>query len=111
MLVATHAAIGAAVLNVVVQAGEPLDSAVRWLLVVGIAIALSSIAFMMRTVAGSEIHQRIRRIGSWVALGSAVAVIPLVFSGLQAIPLLAILVLIMLAPVASGFWVWVKTSE
>jgi low temperature requirement protein LtrA len=44
------AATGAAVLNVVEHAGEPLTTEVRWLLVGAIALALVCIAILMRTI-------------------------------------------------------------
>ena len=43
-------ATGAAVLNVIEHTGEPLNAAVRWLLVGAIATALMSIALLMRRI-------------------------------------------------------------
>jgi low temperature requirement protein LtrA len=111
IMTASIAAIGAAVVNVAEQAGGSRSSYVRGLLVGSIAVALLSISMLMRTVGGSEALQRIRRIGSWVTLVSAILVIPFSFSGLSIIPLLVILVLLVLAPVAAGFWAWIRTRE
>jgi low temperature requirement protein LtrA len=105
------AAIGAAVLNVIEQTGERIPSAVRWVLVGAITAALLCIALLMRTVKGSETHQRIRRVGSWVTLSSAIVAAPLAISSLNTIPLLVVLVLLMLAPVIAGFWAWIRIRE
>lgn len=60
------AATGAAILNVVEHAGEPLTAEGRWLLVGAIALALFCIALLMRSIQIPDEHQRIYRTGGIV---------------------------------------------
>jgi low temperature requirement protein LtrA len=101
-------AVGAAVLNVVEHAGQPLTTEVRWLLVGAIAIALISIALLMRTIQIPEQHQRIYRWGCIATIVSGVIILLLGFSGLSTIPLLSVLILLLLTPVIYGVAVWIK---
>jgi low temperature requirement protein LtrA len=101
-------AVGAAVLNVVEHAGQPLTTEVRWLLVSAIAIALISIALLMRTISIPEEHQRIYHWGVIATLVSGVIILLLGFSGLSTIPLLSVLILLLLTPVIYGVAVWIK---
>jgi FtsH-binding integral membrane protein len=105
------AAAGAAVVNVVEHTGEHLPIELRWLLVVTIAIALISIAFLMRTIQISEEHQRIYRRGSIFTVISGIAILLLGFSSLGAIPLLIIMVLLMLMPVFYGLKEYIRISS
>ena len=102
------AAVGAVVLNVVMHVGELLPMEARWLLVVAIAIALFSIALLMRTIQISKQYLRARRIANMFTLFAGVLILPLGFFRLNTIPLLGMLILLMLAPVISGFWLWIK---
>jgi low temperature requirement protein LtrA len=102
------AAVGAAVLNVVEHAGDILPAEVRWMLVVAIAIALISIALLMRTIQISKDYTRIHRMAGMVTFFAGILIVPLGFFRLDIVPLLGLLILLMLAPVISGFWVWLK---
>jgi low temperature requirement protein LtrA len=102
------AAAGAAVFNVVEHAGEPLASEVRWLLVGAVAVALISIAALMRSIQIPEEHYQLYRRGGIVTLICGVVILLLGLSGLNTIPLLLVVILLLLAPVLYGIAVWVK---
>lgn len=102
------AATGAAVLNVVEHAGEPLSLEVRWLLVGAIGLALISIALLMRSIQIPKEYQQLYRWGGIVTLVLGIIILLLGFSGLEIIPLLVLLILLLLTPVIYGVTVWVK---
>lgn len=101
-------ATGAAVLNVVEHAGEPLAPEVRWLLVGAIALALISTALLMRSIQIPAEYQQHYRRGGIVSLVLGLIILLLGFSGLNAIPLLVALILLLLTPVIYGVTVWIK---
>jgi hypothetical protein len=101
-------AAGAAVFNVVEHAGEPLISEVRWLLVGAIAVALISIAVLMRSIQIPEEHFQLYRQGGIATLISGVIILLLGLSSLNTIPLLVMVILLLLAPVFYGIAVWVN---
>jgi low temperature requirement protein LtrA len=105
------AAAGAAVLNVVEHAGEALPIAVRWLLVGSIAASLLGIALLIHTLLNPERDPRIHRVGLRVTLLAALAIIALGWSGLQTIPLLIVLIVLLLAPIFFGFLSWLHSVE
>ena len=96
------AAAGAGILNVITHTGEYFPLEVRWLLVGSIAIALVSIALLMRTIQISQEHQRIHRMGGIFTFISGIIILLLGFSGLGTIPLLIVMILLMLIPVFYG---------
>lgn len=102
------AATGAAILNVVEHAGEPLTVEVRWLLVGAIALALICIALLMRSIQVPEEHRRIYRTGGVVTLFSGLIILLLGFLSLPAIPFLVMLSLLMLAPIFYGLKMWIE---
>ena len=102
------AAAGAGILNVIAHTGEHLPIEVRWLLVGTIAVALISIAFLMRTLQIPNEHQRIYRNGGMVTLVSGIIILLLGFSSLGTIPLLIIMILLMLVPVFYGLKALIK---
>jgi hypothetical protein len=102
------AAVGAAILNVVEQAGEPLPAEVRWLLVGATAVVLVSIALLVRTIqVAPELGLMYRQAGRVLFLSSLIALL-LGFTNLGTIPLLVLLVLLMLAPVFYGVKTWLR---
>ena len=100
------AAVGAAIVNVVEQAGEPLPPEVRWLLVAAIAIVLVSIALLMRTIQVTEENRPIHRSAGRVLFLSSFVILLLGFTNVSTVPLLMVLILLMLAPVFYGFKIW-----
>ena len=105
------AATGAAILNVVEHAGEPLPPDVRWLLVSALGATLVAIALLMGTLRLAEEYLPLYRRGAIVAAVSAALSLGLGFSSLGAIPLLTILVLLMLLPVFYGIKVWIDVFD
>jgi low temperature requirement protein LtrA len=91
------AAAGAAMLNVVEAAGDPLPDTVRWLLVGSVAVVLVTIALLVRTIRSEDEHRRIHQTGGIIDLA--------------AIPLLIALVATILVPIAAALWVWMKTVD
>ena len=102
------AAVGAAVLNVIEHAGDMLPPEVRWLLVAAVAIALFCIAFLMQTIQIAKDVSRAHRMANVVTFIAGALVVPLGFFRLNTIPLLCVLILLLLAPVISGFWLWIR---
>ena len=101
-------AAGAAVFNVVEHAGEPLIPEVRWLLVGAIAVALISIALLMRSIQIPEEYHQLYRWGGIVTFVSGFIILLLGFSGLIIIPLLGVLILLLLTPVLYGIVIWIR---
>jgi hypothetical protein len=96
---------------VVEHAGDMLSPEVRWLLVAAVVIALLSVAALMRTIQIPKQYIRIYDIANLVTFLAAILMVPLGFLGLNTIPLLCVLILLQLAPIISGFWVWIKMPE
>jgi low temperature requirement protein LtrA len=105
------AAVGAAGLNVVEQAGEPLPAEVRWFLVGAVAVALISIGLLTRTIEVNPEAQRIHRVAGRVVFLSSFVVLLLGFTSLSTVPLLVLVNLLMLAPVFFGFKAWVEQLD
>jgi low temperature requirement protein LtrA len=97
------ATVGAAVLNAVEHSGEVLPPEVRWLLVGALAVALTSIALLMRTIQVPKIYVQAYRNGSIVTFFSGIFIALLGLFDLNVIPLLAVMILFMFAPVFYGF--------
>ena len=108
-MTAGMAAVGAASLNVVEHAGDALPPEVSWLLLGAVAIVLVSVALLMRTIQVSGSRELVHRTASHVPLGSSAIVLLLGFTGLSAVSLLALLLVVMLAPVFYGFKIWLQT--
>ena len=101
-------AVGAAVLNVVENAGEALPLAVRWLLVGACALVLVIIPLLMETILISEAHRPLYDRGRRAGLAAAVLIALLGFTSLDAIPLLIGVSLLLLAPVFYTLLAWVE---
>ena len=99
---------GAAVLNVVEHAGEPLPPEVRWLLVGAVAVSLISVAVMMRTIQIPEEHFQLYRQGGIVTFASGVVILLLGLFGFSTIPLLIVLIVLLLTPIVYGIMVWIR---
>jgi low temperature requirement protein LtrA len=101
-------AAGAAVFNVVEHAGEPLVSEVRWLLDGAIAATLISIALLIRNIQTPKENYQFYRRGGNVILIAGGIILLLGLSGLNTIPLLVVVILLLLTPVLYGVVVWIK---
>ena len=102
------AAVGASLLNVVEHAGEPLPSAVGWLLIGAIATALVSIALIIRFLDFPEAYRPLYRNGSILMLSAGALVVGLGLTTIDLLPLLLALSALLLAPVVYGILIWIK---
>jgi low temperature requirement protein LtrA len=110
-LVIAIAAGGAGVLNTVEHAGDALPDAVRWLLVGSLAVALVSVVVIARTL---ETHRRLSdvyRPAEMALLASALLCLVVGLTDWGAKASLTALVVLLLAPVATGLYVWLKRTE
>jgi low temperature requirement protein LtrA len=101
-------AVGAAVLNVVENAGEALPVSVRWLLVGACALVLVIIPLLMETIRIPNEHQPLYRRGRRAGLAAAVFIALLGFTNLGTIPLLIGVSLLLLAPVFYSLLAWIE---
>jgi low temperature requirement protein LtrA len=101
-------AVGAAVLNVVENAGEMLPMAVRWLLVGACALVLVIIPLLMQTIRIPDEHQPLYRRGRRAGLAAAVFIALLGLTNLGTIPLLIGVCLLLLAPVFYSLLAWIE---
>jgi low temperature requirement protein LtrA len=101
-------ATGAAVFNVVEEAGEPLAPEIRWLLVGAIALALISNAVLMRSIQIPEVHFQLYQRSGIATFISGVIILLLGLTNLNTIPLMVIVISFMLTPVLYGIAVWVN---
>ncbi|HKY54084.1 MAG TPA: low temperature requirement protein A [Anaerolineales bacterium] len=105
------AAVGASILNVVEHAGEALPGEVRLLLVGAIAIALISIALILKNLNLPESLRRVYRTGAHVTFIAGILILLAGLTSMSTIPLLIVIILLMLAPVLYGILVWIKVFD
>lgn len=105
------AMVGAAMVNVIEHATDPLPVEVRWLLVGSIGIVLVGIALLIRTLPPRANAADAHRMGQIVIFCVAVVIVALGFSTLETIPLLGSIAVLMLMPVAFGLIYWIKHTE
>ena len=105
------AMIGAAVVNVIAHATEPLPVEVRWLLVCSIGLVLAGIALMIWTLPPRANAAQSYRLGQIVMFVVAILIVALGFSTLETIPLLAAIAILMILPVVFGLFHWLKHTE
>ena len=110
-LVISIAAGGAAVLNTVEHANEPLPDAVRWLLVGSLAAALVSVVLLTSTLEAKRTYPEIFRAADLAMLAGAVLCLGVGLTDWGAKGSLTAMVVLLLAPVATGLWVWLRRSE
>ena len=102
------ATVGATVLNVISHTIENVPSEVRWLLIASLVLILFSIALLVHTVQSTQEHLRVLRVGSIVMGISAILIGISGFLKLSILTILAILILLLLAPIFFGFLAWLK---
>jgi low temperature requirement protein LtrA len=110
-LVIAIAAGGAAVLNTVGHANEPLPDAVRWLLVGSLAAALVSVVLLTETLEAKRTYPEIYRAADLVMLAGAVLSLGVGLTDWGAKASLSVMVVVLLAPVIAGLLVWLRRSE
>jgi low temperature requirement protein LtrA len=96
-LVVSIAGVGAAMLNLIEHSTEESFMSARYLLIGAVFVAIISISLLLRTIQSPDEHQRVHRVASRVTIVSALAILPL-----------AILNVIMLAPIFFGIRIWIK---
>jgi low temperature requirement protein LtrA len=101
-------AVGAATLNVVEHAGEPLAAGVRWLLVGASALTLCSIALLIPAIQVPERQRPFFGRAAAITAGAGLAAIMLGVPNLSTIQLLLGLNALLLAPVLSIVSVWIS---
>jgi len=105
------AMVGAAIVNVVEHATEPLPVEVRWLLVCAIGMVLAGIALMIHSLEPRANYAQAHRMNQIAIFFVAIVIFALGFSTLGTVPLLGSIAGLMLVPVAFGLIHWIKQSE
>ncbi len=105
------AMVGAAMVNVIAHATEPLPVEVRWLLVGSIGMVLIGIALMIQTLPPRANAAQAHRMGIIVIVCVAVVIVALGFSTLETIPLLGVIAVLLLVPIALALVHWIKHTE
>ncbi len=105
------AMVGAAIVNVVEHAAEPLPVDVRWFLVSAIGVVLASIALLIGSLRPRDDFDQLYRMGQIVIFLVAIVIFALGFTTLGTIPLLAAIVVLMLTPVALALIHWIRRIE
>lgn len=107
-ITAAIAATGAAVLNIIEQSGEPLDTAVRWLLVAAIALIFFCVALLMQSLKLPPEQIPLYRRGGVIVSSIALTILLSGFIPLPVIPFLLVVLLLMLIPIVYGIQVWIR---
>ena len=108
-LVASIAAVGAAVLNLVEHVGDGMPGNVRWLLVGSVSISLLCVALIINTLGSdSPAHQEIDNRSRNIMLMGAVATVAVGFFQFSAIITLSVIVVLLVAPIFFGLQAWLE---
>lgn len=110
-MVIAMAATGAAVLNTVEHADEPLAGPVRWLLVGAIAAAVVSVVALTGTVEVRRSYPEVYRIADRALLFGAGLVLAVGLTSWGARGTLGAAVVLLLIPVVAGLAVWARYSQ
>ena len=104
-------AIGAALLNVINSAEQTISLNARILLISAVAVAYISIAILLKIIKSPDTHKLLHKHAIRVTLAAACITMGLYFLPVGNLLFLAVLDIIMLAPVFFGFRVWLKYSK
>jgi low temperature requirement protein LtrA len=104
------AAGGAGVLNTVEHAADALPDAVRWLLVGSLAIAVVSVAAITRTLEIRRRNAQVYRAAEIALVISGLLSLGVGLTGWGAKMSLMSMVVLLMAPVATGLVVWLKQT-
>lgn len=111
-LTAAIAATGAALLNIVAHASEPIEPNVRWLLVGSVASVVLITVLLINVVdSGSEVYRHIHTSGRNALFVSAAAIALLGFLPLKPLPTLASIAALVLLPIYFALRVWVSRFD
>ena len=105
------AAVGAGVLVLIEQVGEPLSTPGRWLLVGSVALALAANLILTRTLEARQRYPQVYRtasIGTWISI---VLVLLLGLTSLDSQATLGALAALLLVPIALSVVVWLRTAD
>jgi hypothetical protein len=105
------ATVGASVFYLVEHAVEHLHTEKRWLLVLAVAVTLVNVAVLTRTIQLDQVQHAVIRAGRRVMLVSAGLILLLGFTGLETIPLLIAVAVLLLAPIFFAFRVWLELLD
>ena len=110
-LVIAIAAGGAGVVNTVGGAAEPLPDSVRWLLVGSLATAILSVVLIARTLEIARAMPKVYRAGETFLVISAILCLGVGLTDWSAKTSLSAMVVLLLAPVGSGIYVWLRYTD
>lgn len=110
-LVVAMGAVGAALLNTVEHSIEPLPADVRWLLVGSVAVAVTSIAVLTRTLKARRVHLALYRTVVGALAGSALAIAGVGLTDWGSRGTLVATVLLLALPIAAGLSVWLRQMD
>ncbi len=102
---------GASVSHAALHAGEHLSADARWILVGMVALTLLAIGGLVRIVRHSTDIRRIHYIAGGTMLLGALPALALGFTRLEALPLLGLLALVVMAPIGFAILWWVRQSR
>jgi low temperature requirement protein LtrA len=110
-LVIAIAAGGAGVLNTIEHAADDLPDPVRWLLVGSLTVAVLSVTLIIWTLQAKRTYLEIYRPAEVALLVSAVLSLGVGLTDWGATASLTALVVLLLAPIVTGLFVWVKRGD
>lgn len=105
-MVMAIAAAGAAVVNTVEHAGEPLTDEIRWLLVGSVAVALITVTALTLTLETRRTQERLYLVSERTMLLAAAAALVVGLTGWDARTTLLAMVVLLLGTVYTGLRVW-----
>ena len=110
-LVIAIAAGGAGVLNTIEHAADELPDSVRWLLVGSLAVAVLAVTVIIGTLQAKRANLQIYRPAEVALVVSAALSLAVGLTDWGAKTSLTAMVLLLLAPVVTGMFVWVKRGD
>jgi low temperature requirement protein LtrA len=110
-LVIAIAAGGAGVLNTVEHAADAVPDTVRWLLVASLAVAVTSVAAISRTLEIRRRYTRVYRPAEAALVISGLLSLAVGLTGWEAKAILTSMVVLLAAPVATGLVVSLKRTD
>jgi len=109
-LVIAMAAVGAGLLNAVERSTAPLPANVRWLLVGALGVAVGSVAALTATLQIRRSYPALYRTATATLVGSAVVIVGVGLTDWGAKGTLAVMVVLLGLPIATGIAAWLKRT-
>ena len=110
-LVIAMAAVGAGLLNAVERSMAPLPANVRWLLVGALGVAVGSVAALTATLQIRRSYPALYRTAMATLVGSAVVIVGVGLTDWGAKGTLAVMVVLLGLPIATGIAAWLKRTS